>query len=153
MKRWPAGTMRIVIPSSEGYEKTVAAAVRVFAVGTGLSETRAEDLGTAVSEACLNAIEHGNRGLADAAVVVTVTHHRNELLVEVRDCGRSRLEPDVALTRPDLAERVAGRVPPRGWGIYLMRQLVDAVEFVAAPRHNLTRLTVYLSSRKEREHD
>lgn len=142
-----------MIPSSEGYEKTVAAAVKVFAVGAGLSEARAEDLGTAVSEACLNAIEHGNRGLANAAVVVTVTRCRNELLVEVRDCGRSRPEPDLGLTRPDLAKRVAGHLPPRGWGVYLMRQLVDAVEFVAAPRHNLTRLTVYLASGKERERD
>jgi anti-sigma regulatory factor (Ser/Thr protein kinase) len=32
---------------------------------------------------------------------------------------------------PDIEAKIAGREPPRGWGVFLIRNLVDEVQFDA----------------------
>jgi len=49
------------IPSVLGFERVAMETAASVAKKIGFTEDRIEDLKTAVSEACLNAIEHGNK--------------------------------------------------------------------------------------------
>ena len=52
--------MELSFPSELGYEKVAREAVAAFARRLGCDRERVEDLKTALGEACINAIEHGN---------------------------------------------------------------------------------------------
>lgn len=53
------------IPSVLGFERVAMETAASVAKKIGFTEDRIEDLKTAVSEACLNAIEHGNKKWKD----------------------------------------------------------------------------------------
>ena len=53
-------TVELKIPSELGYEKVAMAAAGSVAKKMGFTADRVDDLKTAVSEACINAIEHGH---------------------------------------------------------------------------------------------
>jgi serine/threonine-protein kinase RsbW len=109
----------------------------------GLPSDRLEDLRTAVSEACMNAIEHGNQENARRKVVILMSATESELEISVRDRGGAFMVPDEA---PDLAAVIEGEKRARGWGLFLIRSLVDAVEFKPLPRGgNVVRMVIHLA--------
>jgi len=61
------------IPSVMGYEKVAMECAASTAKKMGFTEDRIEDLKTAVAEACLNAIEHGNEMDTSTKVGITLT--------------------------------------------------------------------------------
>jgi serine/threonine-protein kinase RsbW len=69
----------------------------------GLGKERIDDLKTAVSEACLNAIEHGNEGRTDARVVVTMNFKDDSFSVSVMDEGKGIREMPEA---PDIDKKI-----------------------------------------------
>ena len=69
-----------------------------FAKMAGLGPERIEDLKTAVSEACLNAMEHGNKLRPEARVVITMKYEDDDFRVSVMDEGdgiKRIPEPDI----------------------------------------------------------
>lgn len=102
-------------------------AVRRSATHAGLVPDRVDDLLVAVSEACTNALEANLRAQCDDPLVVTCTRTPTGLEVRVTDCGTG-FEPDRLPPRPPLAH--PGHLDvERGWGIQLMRELVDEVVY------------------------
>src|SRR5579872_7315983 len=73
--------VEIFLPSTLGYEKVARSAAEAVAQEMGFSDDRIEDLKTAVAEACMNAIEHGNQGSQTAAVTVLLTAANEQLEV------------------------------------------------------------------------
>ena len=67
-------TVEVTLPNKLGYERIAMECSASFAKMFGLKKERIEDLKTAVSEACLNAIEHGNKGRPEARVVIFHAH-------------------------------------------------------------------------------
>ena len=55
--------------------------------GLGLEPIRLERLGTAVAEATMNAMEHGNEYRVDRPVSIRVVQCPDRLLVQVSDAG------------------------------------------------------------------
>ncbi|MGB9751554.1 MAG: ATP-binding protein [Roseiflexus castenholzii] len=123
-------SLELSIPSEFGYERVVREAVASFARRIGLSSERVEDLKTAVSEACLNAIEHGNAQTAGMRVGVTCVWENDGLTVRVLDHGLRCYTGHVA---PCIASKVHGEAPLRGMGLYLIAQLVDTYGFETSP--------------------
>jgi len=61
--------------------------VAAFAESVGFLPDRIEDLKTAVAEACINAVLHGNKDRSDARVVVTMSFRDGVLHISVLDEG------------------------------------------------------------------
>ncbi|HEA68409.1 hypothetical protein LCGC14_1774030 [marine sediment metagenome] len=119
-------TIEVSLPNRMGYERIAMDCSASFARIVGFASERVEDLKTAVAEACLNAIEHGNRGRPDTRVLVTMNFNDDFFSVSVMDEGNGIAElPE----EPNIEQVVEKLEPPKGLGIYLIKQLVDQVEF------------------------
>ena len=131
----------LYIPSVLGCEKTAMDFVASVAKKTGLADERIEDLKTAVSEACLNAIEHGNKLNASTKVGVSITVDGSRLQVDVQDEGKGVGQ----IVPPNIEDMIEKGERPRGWGIFLIRNLVDELEFKAdSDGGNVVRMIIHL---------
>jgi len=93
----------------------------------GFPEDRIQDLKTAVAEACINAIEHGNHLDESLSIGVILSTTDNSLEVKVVDEG-SGIEKRPA--NPDIDRKMHGEEDARGMGMFLIESLVDEVEWV-----------------------
>ena len=119
-------TIEVSLPNKLGYERIAMDCSASFASIFGFASERIEDLKTAVAEACCNAIQHGNRGRPDTKVLVTMKFNDDFMSVFVEDEGDGISElPEDA----DVIRKIEKLEHPRGLGIYLIKRLVDQVEF------------------------
>jgi len=132
-QRVPTGLLaptcvEVRLPSRMGYEKVAMSTAAAVAKLMGFREDRIEDLKTAVSEACINAIEHGNRLNEALSVGVVLSAAEDSLEVKVIDDGKGmrNLPP-----KPDIDRKIHGDQDPRGMGMFLIQALVDEAEWVA----------------------
>ncbi len=112
-------------PSRRGVEREALAWLAGVVSGSGLDQPRIENLKTAVAEAVMNAVEHGNAGDESLPVEVRVEARSGELLVGITDRGGGRTIP--ITETPDIEAKLRGEQTPRGWGLFLIQSLVDAV--------------------------
>jgi len=122
-------TIEISLPNKLGYERIAMACSATFAKIVGFSSERVEDLKTAVSEACINAMEHGNKNDPDARVVVNMQYEDRVFSVSVMDQGEGTWNSDECCEEPDIDKKIMSLQTPRGLGIFLIKHLVDQVEF------------------------
>lgn len=121
-------TVEVRLPSRLGYEKVAMSTAAAVAKLVGLRPDRIEDLKTAVAEACINAIEHGNRLNERLSVGVVLSASDDVLEVKVIDDGKGiRSQPP----KPDIDRKMHGEEDPRGMGMFLIQALVDEAEWVA----------------------
>jgi serine/threonine-protein kinase RsbW len=131
----------IHVPSTLGSEKVAMEKTAEIAREMGFSEDRIQDLKTAVAEACLNAIEHGHQGDEDVTVGVTLKIDESRLEVAVQDKGRGPGD----IPKPDIKSKVEGLDDTRGWGVFLIEQLMDEVKFETTPEgDNVVRMIIHL---------
>jgi anti-sigma regulatory factor (Ser/Thr protein kinase) len=95
----------------------------IEAVGARLSEPQRQRLHTAVAEAAMNAMEHGNHYREELVIGVEVRDTGSGVAVSISDQGGSADLP--AAAEPDLVAKLAGDESPRGWGLFLIREMVD----------------------------
>jgi serine/threonine-protein kinase RsbW len=119
--------MELSFPSELGYEKVAREAVAAFARRLGCDRERVEDLKTALGEACINAIEHGNGHTPGLRVDVSCVGADGRLEIEVRDRGLKRYEAGSTVASIDL--KLRGLAPLRGMGLLMISQLVDEAGF------------------------
>ena len=81
------------LASEPGNERLALARVAGTVRGLGLSEARLERLKTAVAEATMNAIEHGNGNRPEIPVEVEVTQNGGEIVVAISDQGGEHAGP------------------------------------------------------------
>jgi anti-sigma regulatory factor (Ser/Thr protein kinase) len=114
-----------VIASVAGQERQALERVADAVEPLALSSPLLDRVKTAVAEAAMNAIEHGNGFRADQPVGVTVRASPDQLVVAITDQGGAR--PIPAPPMPDLDAKLAGRQTARGWGLFLIQHMVDDV--------------------------
>ena len=120
--------IELSIPSELGYEKVAMKTGEAVASILGFIPDRIEDLKTAISEAVINAIEHGNELNKNLSVVVLMTASAGKLEVEVHDKGEGVTSRKNVT--PDIEAKMDGLEKPRGLGMFLIEQLVDEVEYL-----------------------
>ena len=90
----------------------------------------------------MNAIEHGNEGRAELPVRLHVSTSDGQVVVRITDLGGGRDIPE-AVT-PDLEAKLAGLQKPRGWGLFLIKKMVDDVRVSSDERHHTVELVMKL---------
>jgi anti-sigma regulatory factor (Ser/Thr protein kinase) len=116
------------LASEAGNERQAMHEVVEAVRALGLSPAQVERLKTAVAEATMNAIEHGNRYRADLRVGIHVLASEDAVAVRVTDHGSGLSNPKVQ--RPDLEAKIAGLQSPRGWGLFLIENMVDRTNVI-----------------------
>ena len=116
----------------------VAEAVRDL----GLPPRRLEQLKTAVAEATMNAMEHGNLYRPELPVQIAVLASPAELAVRITDQGGGAPIGDPET--PDLEAKLANEQTPRGWGLFLIKSMVDELRVSDDAHHHTIELIVRL---------
>jgi serine/threonine-protein kinase RsbW len=120
--------VEVRLPSRLGFEKVAMSTAAGMAKLMGFSDDRIEDLKTAVAEACINAMEHGNQMNASIPVSVVLSMKPDELEVKVMDNGAGMETP---APKPDIDRKMSGEEEARGMGMFLIQALVDEAEWVS----------------------
>jgi anti-sigma regulatory factor (Ser/Thr protein kinase) len=136
------------VPSEPGNERL---AMERVAEAIGELEVRGENLErlkTAVGEATMNAMEHGNKYRAEVPVEVMVLVEDQDLMVRITDRG-SGPPPSQGGDAPDLEAKLEGMQTPRGWGMFLIARMVDEVRVSGNPDHHTVELVLRLEVGKD----
>ncbi|PJF44347.1 MAG: hypothetical protein CUN55_04495 [Phototrophicales bacterium] len=141
----PRENVEIFIPSILGFEKVARSAAEALAKQMGFPDEKVEDVKTAVAEAVMNAIEHGN--LEDKATSVTVMMSASDEHLEIRVQDRGRQIIPNPLPAPGREDST------RGWGLFFMQNLMDEFEVSRSPEGNEIRMTIFLNGANSSEED
>lgn len=116
----------------------VSASARKF----GFTDEEVSKIALAVDEACTNVIKHAYKFDPTKEISVTIRPRGRTFEVSIRDNGREFNPSDVMA--PDMKEYLT-HYRRGGLGIYLMKSLMDKVEYDIEPgKKNEVRLTKYL---------
>ena len=130
------------IPSVPGNERQAMEQVALAVRDLHLPTRRLEQLKTAVAEATMNAMEHGNHYQADVPVVIQVQASDTTLAVRITDQGEGPAVIDPQM--PDLEAKLAELQTPRGWGLFLIKNLVDDLYIINNEAHHTIELIINL---------
>lgn len=136
------------LPSESGSERAASERVAGAVEELHLPQARLERLKTAVAEATLNAVEHGNAFDKDLPVTVRVLISDSGHALAVRVTDRGASGPIPTPQSPDLQAKLAGQQSPRGWGFFLIEKMVDAVRISTDPAQHTIELFLYLEGEK-----
>jgi serine phosphatase RsbU (regulator of sigma subunit)/anti-sigma regulatory factor (Ser/Thr protein kinase) len=134
------------IGSRSGNERDAIERVAAAVAPLRLEARRLEQLKTAVAEAAMNAIEHGNQGRDDLSVEIEVEAANGVLAVRITDEGLGG--PVGELEAPDLDAKLAGLQKPRGWGLFLIENMVDEIRVSDADGRHTVELVLNLEGGK-----
>jgi anti-sigma regulatory factor (Ser/Thr protein kinase) len=130
------------LESRPGNEREAIARVAAAVASLPLPGRTLERLKTAVGEATMNAMEHGNSYRTDAPVAIRVRAGKRRLVVEITDEGGDREVTPADV--PDLEAKLAGEQTPRGWGLFLIENMVDELTTRTADGRRTVALVLHL---------
>lgn len=141
------GAIELSLPSKLGYEKVAMNTAASVAKLMGFTQDRIEDLKTAVAEACINSMEHGNQ--LDEARKVGIILSVKETSLEVKVCDHGQ-GPQGEIPRPNIDLKMEGEESPRGMGMFLIQALVDEAEWTSSEQNGgCARLVIHLHKQQE----
>lgn len=111
------------LSSEPGNEKIAMNWVASLLEPFKITEPLLERIKTAVAEATMNALEHGNRYQAELTVNIRVSVSSEKIRIQVEDHGRGPKSSTPEI--PDLDAKLAGLQSPRGWGLFLIQKMAD----------------------------
>jgi serine/threonine-protein kinase RsbW len=135
------------VPSEPGNERRAMEEVAGTVEGLGLPDRTLEKLKTAVAEATMNAMEHGNHYRAEVPVVIEVSASETELSVKITDEGSG--PPAFDSETPDLEAKLEGMQTPRGWGLFLIKSMLDEMNVTGDEHHHTVELILHLDDQAE----
>jgi serine/threonine-protein kinase RsbW len=142
-------SIELQLPSRLGHEKVAMTTAASVARRMGFSEERIEDLKTAISEACINAMEHGNKLDETLSVGVILSMGADTLEVKVLDKAKG---PQGHPAAPDIDRKMHEQERARGLGMFLIESLVDEVEWVSSPCDgNYARMVIRMRRNEDAE--
>jgi serine phosphatase RsbU (regulator of sigma subunit)/anti-sigma regulatory factor (Ser/Thr protein kinase) len=130
------------LPSVPGNEREAMRRVTIAVEPLHLPAARLDRLKTAVAEATMNAIEHGNKNQPELLVDIEVATTEENLIVQITDRGSVPVPDPIA---PDLEAKLAGEQSPRGWGLFLIEKMVDEMHVYGDAQHHTLELIMHLT--------
>ena len=147
----PRRLASFALASVPGNERIALDQVVASVAALNLAPDRLNRLKTAVAEAMMNAIEHGNGGRPDLAVGIEVFQSGAEVVVTITDHGGRNDEgwSEGQAEIPNLARKLEGQQDPRGWGLFLIRHMVDAMDVTTDGAYRTVRLTIQIGPARQ----
>lgn len=136
----PRSVHKLSIPSSTRYLEEVRRFVETYAREAKFGDKTVEDFKIAVDEACTNIIKHAYDGDSTQKIDLAVIVDEKRFTVRIRDEGRAFKAQ--TYTEPDIF-RLAESRRAGGFGVHIMRQLMDQVEYHTRGSVNEVKLTKY----------
>ena len=134
--------IELKLPNILGSEKVAIEKAATIAKKMGFSMDKIEDLKTAIAEACINAIEHGNKFAESTQVGITFASDDTSLQVVVHDEGDG-IDP-----KKILKDRIDkdGFPRRRGYGVFLISNLVNEFSIEKKPgKGNNVKMLIHLN--------
>jgi len=106
-----------------------------------VSEETVFDLKLAVDEACTNIIEHGYKGMDPGSIILSFRIEPDRILIQITDFGHvfEPAEPQ----KPDV-EAALDDGPLGGWGLYLIYQKMDNIDYQSSHDGNTLTFTKFI---------
>jgi len=132
--------LKIALPKIPDIELVAVEGLDRLAHHLGIPDEKIGEARIIVTEAIINAFEHGGDG--DPVVKVEFTMTTKELMIFVQDYGKG-FEPG-SVEEPDLKTKI-GSDNKRGWGLELMKSLSDGFRIESGSRGTKITITKLLS--------
>ncbi|RPI87816.1 MAG: hypothetical protein EHM41_03585 [Chloroflexi bacterium] len=129
------------LASEPGNEREATRRVAEVVESLNLDRAKLERLKTAVAEAAMNAMEHGNKYQPDLPVKIRVQTNSAALSVQITDYGTGQQIPQPEI--PNLEAKLAGEQTSRGWGLFLIKNMVDELNVTVDEKHHTVELVIY----------
>lgn len=100
----------------------------------GVDDQTTGDVKLAVDEACTNIVRHGYKGRELGSIVLKIECEPKQVTVTLTDFGKP-YEPHPS-KRPDIEEIVAGNQEVGGFGLFLIYETMDSVDYEATEDGN-----------------
>ena len=124
MKKNP--TVELKLPILKDMELVATHTSDVVAKHMSLPEEKSAEISMALIEACINAFEHSN---SKEEIFIHFIISEDNLTVKVIDQGVGFDATQVAI--PDIDNKLNTTERKRGWGIMLIKELMDYVHFTS----------------------
>jgi serine/threonine-protein kinase RsbW len=143
------GKLQLEAPSHDSYLSYIRGLVADLARKVGFPEEEVAKIEMVVDEACSNVVRHAYRVKQewcwqhrDPAIRLDVRIEGNRLIIEINDHGQ-RFNFDTY--HPDDIDARLRAMKTHGYGIHIMRQFMDEVQFSSCVKNgNTLRLVKYL---------
>jgi anti-sigma regulatory factor (Ser/Thr protein kinase) len=140
----PLKPVTVSLPSDVNYLDIARTFVAEIAGKVGLNGSEIHDLQLAVTEAVTNVIEHAYEGDSDQRIELAIEKDGECFIVAITDSGSVRFDP-TSKPDPDMKEYMS-QCRIGGLGLFLMRKLMDEVEYTSDDNHNRVRLVKKIRS-------
>ena len=114
----------LTIPIIENMELAATKTAEVVASHIGLSEEKTAEISMALIETTINAFEHSDSEASNVEIHFVI--EGDTLVISVTDHGKGFDKSKVEI--PNIDEKLSAE-RKRGWGLMLIQELMDTVEF------------------------
>jgi serine/threonine-protein kinase RsbW len=135
-------TVELKLPILKNMELVATQTAEVVSKHMDLSEDKAGEISMALIEACINAFEHSE---SKSEIYIHFLIDDDNLTIKVIDKGKGFDSSNVKI--PNIETKLTTSEKKRGWGIMLIKELMDTVNFESD--HTGTTLTMTKKKNKK----
>ena len=127
--------VELKLPVLPDMELSATKTAEIVAKHMELGEEKSAQISMALIEACINAFEHSD---SNKQIEIHFRIKGDELEIQVTDKGKGFDESKVKI--PKIEEKI-GSDYKRGWGLQLIKELMDTVEFESSSEGTTVTMT------------
>ena len=127
--------VELKLPVLPDMELSATKTAEIVAKHMEQSEEKSAEISMALIEACINAFEHSE---SNKQIEIHFRIKGDELEIQVTDKGKGFDESKVKI--PKIEEKI-GSDHKRGWGLQLIKELMDTVEFESSSEGTTVTMT------------
>jgi serine/threonine-protein kinase RsbW len=128
-------TVELKLPILKNMELVATQTSEVVSKHMNLSDDQAGEISMALIEACINAFEHSE---SKSEIYIHFMISDDQLTIKVIDKGKGFDSSKIKI--PEIEKKINSNERKRGWGIMLIKELMDSVDFESD--HTGTTLTM-----------
>jgi serine/threonine-protein kinase RsbW len=146
-----AANIRINFPGHTSQLELIRRVTKQIAgIAPGFSDDDIEDISLALDEACTNVIRHSYRGKETGVIQVEICIEPTKVTISLMDKGEEGQLFNPALLTPVDKEKYLESLSKGGLGVYLIKKIMDEVEYVVSPGvRNCLTMVKYIYPKKK----